>query len=255
MDAPDPEPTAGAPGIRPVRVVALVVAGGEGARLGCAGGKQMALIAGAPVLTHTIRAFERCGAIDAIVAVVHPDRLSEYQSTAIDPYGFKKVIAVVGGGGSRDASVRNGLAAVPDGAGIIAVHDGARPLITAETIGGAVAQLESDPRLAGVVVGHPAYDTLKWVDSGGMITGTPDRSLLWSAQTPQIFRATPLREAYARAAADGFAGTDDASLVERQGGTVRMITGPRDNIKITVPEDLRFAEQVLAARNEGGSDE
>lgn len=250
VGAPAAEPAGQSSSAEPLRVVALVVAGGEGARLARAGGKQMTLIAGAPVLTHTIRAFEQCAAVDAIVVVAHPDRVTEYERRAIDPYGFRKVVAVVGGGSSRDVSVRHGLAAVPPGAGFIAVHDGARPLITPESIESAVAALDGDPRLAGVVVGHPAYDTLKWVDSSGAITGTPDRSLLWLAQTPQIFRAAPLREAYEQAQRDGFAGTDDASLVERAGGAVRMVMGPRDNIKITVPEDVRFAEQVLAARNE-----
>lgn len=233
--------------------VALIVAGGEGARLARAGGKQLTLIAGMPALAHTIAAFERCEAIDAIVVVAHPDRVEEYREEAVAPFGFRKVIGIVAGGETRGRSVRNGLAAVPHGTRIVAVHDGARPLIIPETITGAVAELDGDPALAGVIVGHPAYDTLKWVDADRTVTGTPDRSLLWAAQTPQVFRADILREAYERAETEGFTGTDDASIVEHHGGIVRMVPGPRDNIKITVPEDVRFAELVLASRREGDS--
>jgi 2-C-methyl-D-erythritol 4-phosphate cytidylyltransferase len=103
------------------------------------------------------------------------------------------------------------------------------------------------------VVGHPSYDTLKHVDDSGRITGTLDRSVIWAAQTPQVFRAPVLRAAYARAHTEGFAGTDDASLIEHAGGAVRMLAGPRDNLKITVPEDLAVVERTLKARAEGAT--
>jgi 2-C-methyl-D-erythritol 4-phosphate cytidylyltransferase len=117
-----------------------------------------------------------------------------------------------------------------------------------------VRALEDAPDLAGIVVGHPAYDTLKLVDAHAGITGTLDRSQVWVAQTPQVFRAAILRQAYASAKAEGISGTDDASLVERQGGAVAMLAGPRDNLKITVPEDLAVAELLLLARSEESSD-
>lgn len=231
--------------------VAVIVAGGSGERSGLAGGKQLATIAGRPVLAHAIDAFERSDRTDAIVVVVHPDRVEEYRAGAVTPLGAAKVMAVVAGGDTRQRSVECGLAALPAEATLVAVHDGARPLVSPATIDAAFGALADDPTLDGVVVGHPSYDTLKSVNAGGLIAGTPDRASLWAAQTPQVFRAARLREAYARASADAATATDDSALVERIGGVVRMLPGPRDNIKVTVADDLLLAERLLAARIEG----
>jgi len=227
---------------------AIIVAGGKGERLGRDGGKQLAHIAGEPVLSHTLRVFEACDPIDAIVVVTDPGRVAEYRSVAVDPVGSGKVVAVVPGGLSRSDSVRSGLSAAPDLTSVFVVHDGARPLVTPATIAGAIEMLERDDGCAGVVVGHPSYDTLKQVDDLDVVVATPDRATIWSAQTPQVFRAQTLRDAYERAAHTGWTGTDDASFVEHAGGRVRVFAGPRDNVKITVPEDLRVAEALLQAR-------
>jgi 2-C-methyl-D-erythritol 4-phosphate cytidylyltransferase len=212
------------------------------------------MLLGRPVLSHTLAAFDECLAVDEIVVVVHPDRVDEYRREAVDPIGSAKVTAVVGGGATRQESVAAGLAAVPADASVVIVHDGARPLVAPALITRALAALEAEPGLAGVVVGHPSYDTMKIVGSDGLVTDTPDRAALWAAQTPQVFRADVLRNAYAAAAAGGYGGTDDASLVERTGGAVRMVTGPRNNIKITVSEDVLLAERFLEARAKGESD-
>lgn len=230
---------------------AVIVAGGSGERSGLSSGKQLARLAGMPVLAHTLRAFIECDAVDTIVVVVHPERVAEYEREAIAPLASEKPIAVVPGGETRPRSVANGLAAVPEESTLIAVHDGARPLIAPALITALFVALAADGTLDGLVVGHPSYDTLKRVDSAGHILGTPDRDTLWAAQTPQVFRAGTLREAYDRALSEGFAGTDDASLVERLGKTVAMFPGPRDNLKITVPEDLLIVERLLALRGEG----
>lgn len=232
--------------------VAIIAAGGVGERFGEPGGKQLALAAGAPVLSHTLRAFEACAAVDAIVVVVDPDRIDEYRSAAVDAVGARKVIAVVGGGATRGASVAAGLGALPSGADLVAVHDGARAAITPDVITAAFGALAADPALDGVVVGHPALDTIKRVGVDDVVAETPDRASLWIAQTPQVFRAGVLRRAHERAAGDGFAGTDDASLVERYGGRVRMIAGPRWNMKVTLKEDLAVLESVLASRSTEG---
>lgn len=234
---------------------AVIVAGGTGERSGLAGGKQLAVVAGLPVLSHTLHAFERCAAIDAIVVVVHPDRIAQYRSAAIDPLRLMKVVAVVGGGERRQDSVEAGLAALPADTDTVAVHDGARPLVTPDVIARAIGSLTADTSLSGVVVGHPSYDTLKTVDADGQVLGTPDRRTLWVAQTPQVFRAGALRDAYRAAAASGFTGTDDASIVEHAGGKVAMVAGPRDNIKITVPEDLLVVERIMESRGNGVRDE
>lgn len=233
---------------------AIVVAGGTGERSGLEGGKQLAIVCGRPVLSHTLQAFVDCPTIDEVVVVVHPDRLDEYLRVAIDPLHAEKVTAVVGGGDTRQQSVANGLAAVSDDAAVIAVHDGARPLVTASLVASVLAALEASPTLAGLVVGHPSYDTLKDVDPERMITGTPDRARLWVAQTPQVFRASILRRAYERAEAEGLAGTDDASLVEGIGEVLAMFPGPQDNTKITAPEDLLAVERLLELRAGGDSD-
>jgi 2-C-methyl-D-erythritol 4-phosphate cytidylyltransferase len=231
---------------------AVVVAGGVGERFGGTRGKQLAPVAGLPVLAHTLRAFERCDAVDAVVVVTHPDRVEAYRAEAVEPAGATKVIAVVPGGATRCASVAAGLAALPEDCAAVAVHDGARAAVTPETIAATFAALQADPSLDGVVVGYHALDTVKEVDAQGRIVSTPDRSRLWVAQTPQTFRFGPLLRAHQRAATEGFEATDDSALVERSGGKVAMLEGPRWNIKVTVPEDIAVLEALLAEREATG---
>lgn len=224
---------------------ALIVAGGTGERFGRDGGKQTAPLAGSTVVMHTIGVFDRCAEVDAIVVVTRADTIAAL-AEATSP--LAKVVSVVEGGDTRQRSVAAGLAALPAGTDIVIVHDGARPLVTPEVIGEAVRAL--GPSVDGVVVGHPSYDTVKVVDGEGFVTATADRSTLWVAQTPQVFRASALVSAHDRSLAEGFTGTDDAMLVERAGGRVRMLAGPRENLKVTVPGDLVIAEAVLRARGE-----
>lgn len=231
---------------------AVVVAGGVGERFGDKGGKQLAPVGGLPVLAHTLRAFERCDAVEAVVVVAHPDRVEEYRTEAVELTGTAKVIAVVAGGATRRASVAAGLAALPEGCTAVAVHDGARAAVTPETIAATFAALEADPSLDGVVVGYHALDTIKESDAEGRILSTPDRSRLWVAQTPQTFRFRSLMDAHGRAAIEGFEATDDSALVERVGGKVAMLEGPRWNIKVTVPEDIVVLEALLATQEATG---
>ncbi len=225
-------------------VSAIIVAGGVGERFGREGGKQLATVVGAPVLAHTLEAFESASAVDDVIVVVHPERVAEF---AAQVAGFDKVGGIVAGGDTRQASVAAGLEVLTADADVVVVHDGARPLVTPEVIDAAIALLR-DGGVDGVVVGHPAYDTIKRVDSDGAVIATEDRSTLWVAQTPQVFRSETIRVAYAAAEEEGFLGTDDASLVERDGGRVVMLLGPRDNLKVTVPEDLLVVERVLESR-------
>jgi 2-C-methyl-D-erythritol 4-phosphate cytidylyltransferase len=237
-----------------VTVAAVVVAGGTGERFGDPDGKQLARAAGLPILTWALRAFDACDAVDAVVLVTHPDRVARYAEEAVARPGIRKVIATVGGGERRQDSVLAGLAAVPAGTTLVAVHDGARPLVTPEVISGALAILEADPSLDGVVVGHPVYDTVKDAADDALIRATVDRAGLWVAQTPQVFRLHALLDAYGAAAIDHFSATDDASLIERLGGKVAMAPGPRHNIKVTVPEDLELVEAILAERGAGAGE-
>lgn len=152
-------------------------------------------------------------------------------------------VDVVTGGAERGDSVRNALAAVPAEADIIIVHDAARPLVSAAVIERVVAAAAAG---RSVIAALPVIDTIKEVDEGGRITGTPDRRALWAAQTPQAFPAHVLREAHARAAAEGVSATDDAALVARYGGKVVVIEGEPENLKVTTPTDIAIAEALLA---------
>jgi 2-C-methyl-D-erythritol 4-phosphate cytidylyltransferase len=132
------------------------------------------------------------------------------------------------------------------------VHDGARAAVTPDTIAATFAALQADPSIDGVVIGYHALDTIKEADDDGRVVSTPDRSRLWVAQTPQTFRLRSLLEAHERAALEGFEATDDSALVERFGGVVAMLEGPRWNIKVTVPEDIAVLEALLCTREATG---
>ncbi len=225
----------------------ILVAGGRGLRFGSPAGKQLAAVGGSPVLEHTLRACLDVARAGLVVVVCDEGRVDEYSAGLASVDGDAEV-RLVAGGVRRQDSVAAGLAEVPRGAyDFIAVHDGARPLVTAQTFDSSLELLDGHPELAGVVVGHPSYDTLKVVERE-IIVDTPDRGRFWVAQTPQVFREAPLFLAYSEAARTGFTGTDDASFVEASGAPVAVLEGPRDNIKVTVAADLPLVEAVLAAR-------
>ncbi len=236
-----------APAPRPAPVCAVILSGGSGSRFGNPGGKQLVNVAGRPMMTWSIMAFDRSCLVGHIVVVCPHERRAEMRRVAIDPFELKTPITFADAGETRQDSTRSGVEAVPLGFACVAIHDGARPLITTEAIDHAVSALMHDRALDGVVCGQPAIDTLKIVD-GDRIESTPPRSLYWAAQTPQIFSVDVMRRAHAAALADGFVGTDDSSLVERIGGVVRCVESPRDNLKVTVPEDLPPVTAILHGR-------
>ena len=229
------------------RLGLILAAGGSGTRFGRAEGKQLALLRSRAVLAWSAAAFAHLVELTAVALVVHPDRLDEYAAHVRPLLREGVALLVAAGGETRQESVAAGLAALPTSCDFIAVHDGARPLVGPELVSSAFAELAADETAEGLVVGHPAVDTLKHVKDG-IVVATPDRTLFWAIQTPQIFRAAALRLAYERAAVDGFTGTDDSALVERLGGRVIAFEGPRDNIKVTHAEDLLIAEAILASR-------
>ena len=232
-------------------VAAVIVAGGSGERFGNEGGKQMFNLLGKPLLTWSAEVFDAVPEVGHIVIVCPEERQEEYCAKAIDPYPFVTPISFAPAGEIRQESAMNGVDAVPSEFDLIAVHDGARPVIARAVVSRAINLLKGSLDADGVVVGHPSIDTLKVVNES-RIAGTPDRNMFWVAQTPQVFRSDILRRAYSTAMFEGFVGTDDSSLVERMGGTVLMLNGPRDNLKVTVPEDLGAAAAALAARIEAG---
>lgn len=229
------------------KTAAIILAGGTGERFGNEGGKQLVEIGGKPILTWSVEAFDAVGDIGLIVIVCPAERQGEYLSKAVDPFSFATPIVVAAAGSTRQESAFSGLELVPEEFEYVVMHDGARPLISADLIAHTIATLKGNIDADGAVVAHPAIDTPKVVENG-VIVGTPDRSVFWNAQTPQVFRAGIYRRAHASALSDGFVGTDDSSLIERLGGRVLVVEGKRDNIKLTVPEDYLMLVAAVRER-------
>ena len=226
---------------------AIILAGGSGSRFGHAGGKQLVDLAGKPMLTWSVMAFDKAKEVGEIIVVCPPDKREEYIEAAIEPFNIDTPIKYADAGTIRQESSFNGLEAVGEEFELVAIHDGARPHITSEIIDHAISELKGNYDMDGAVVGFPCIDTIKVVDSDGVIAGTPDRSCLWMAYTPQIFRRDILVEAQRSSLADGFVGTDDSSLVERLGGKILAINGKRDNIKLTEPEDYAILSSTVVS--------
>ena len=220
---------------------ALIPASGLGRRLNSPSGKAFALIAGEPLISYTLRAFQDSPQVDEIVLVVRPDELSVTRDL-VESRGFSKVKSITPGGEVRQDSVRNGLAEVSADSDIVAIHDGARPLITQDTIASTIGAADAD---GAAIAAVPVIDTIKSSLDGLFVNSTLDRETLYAVQTPQTFRRSIITEAYDRAYADRFYGTDDACLVERLGMPVRIVRGSYENIKVTTPTDLRIADALL----------
>ena len=223
---------------------AVVPAAGNSTRMaGC--NKQFSTLCGIPVLAHTLRNLEACEYVDEIVVATKPEEIPHVANLAAE-YGITKLTNVVMGGDSRGVSVALGAAACDKRAQLIAVHDGARPLGSAEMIGRVIALAA---KTGAAVVAVPVKDTIKMMSPEGYIDHTPTRALLRAAQTPQVFDAAVLKAAYAKAAQEGIDYTDDCAAVEAIGKHIYTCDGENTNIKITTPEDLILAEAILEARN------
>jgi 2-C-methyl-D-erythritol 4-phosphate cytidylyltransferase len=224
---------------------ALIPAAGMGKRMGAAINKQYLQLGGMPIVARTISIFELAPCIAGIYLVIPSEEIPYCREHVVAAYGFRKVREIVPGGRERQNSVMNGLNAMGGELSrddVVLIHDGVRPFITAGLLQQAIAAACSGD---GALVAVPAKDTIKRV-SNGVVTATLERDLLWQAQTPQAFRFGIIQSAHQAAERDGFLGTDDTSLVERQGGVIRVVPGDYRNIKITTPEDLILAEAFLA---------
>jgi 2-C-methyl-D-erythritol 4-phosphate cytidylyltransferase len=221
-------------------VGAVLPAAGAGRRMGGARAKQFLELEGKPILARTVQRFDSSPEVDEIVlAVAEPER--EAVAEMLRPYGFSKIRAIVAGGRERQDSVWSALGACTSD--IVLVHDAVRPFVTHALIGAlATAAVQTGAAVAAVA----PKETIKMGDGAGSVLSTPDRALLWVAQTPQAFARSLLVEAFRQAQKDGFYGTDDATLVERLGVKVALVEGSYDNIKITTPEDLEIAVRILA---------
>jgi 2-C-methyl-D-erythritol 4-phosphate cytidylyltransferase len=230
----------------PPRRFGLIPAAGGGARFGGAEPKQYALLAGTPVIQLAIRALQDAIALEGVFVVLAP----EDKLYAAKVGTLPGVVPVYCGGRTRAESVRNGLAAIGEHAVAddwILVHDAARPCVDVATLHRLLNELEDEP--VGGLLAIPLADTLKRAETGAglRVAATEDRTGLWRAQTPQMFRYAILQHALRKA--DGKDVTDEAQAVEALGVKPRLVQGSASNIKVTYPEDLALAEAILAQRN------
>ncbi len=217
---------------------AIIVAAGSGTRMAGAD-KLFTEVAGQPLLAHAIAPFQECASIERIVLVMAPLNLKRGRDL-VERYGFTKATALVKGGERRQDSVRLGLEAL-GGCDYVAVHDGARPLVTPELI---ARGLEAARETGAAAPALPIADTVKEAGPNGIVLRTLDRSRLWAVQTPQVFRYELLLRAHREITADV---TDDAAMVESLGEPVRLFEGSRANIKVTTVEDLTLIKALTAA--------
>jgi 2-C-methyl-D-erythritol 4-phosphate cytidylyltransferase len=229
------------------KVTVLIPAAGMGRRMGRSVAKQFLPLGDMPMLAHTLLAFQRASEIDEIIPILSKEDMESCLRDIIEGYHLTKVRTLVVGGKERQDSVANGLQKLEKDASVVLVHDGVRPFVTSEMIH---ASVEHARKGESVAVGVPIKDTIKEVNDQGVVRATLERSRLWAIQTPQAFPAKVLRKAYDEAVTQRHYGTDDATLVERTGVAVRVIMGSYENIKITTPEDLLLAEEILKRRND-----
>ena len=228
---------------------ALVLAAGRGRRMGGGRGKAFLSIMGKPLLAWTLSVFESFPRIQEVVLVVSPNREEEFKEKILLPYNVSKA-RIVSGGDSRQDSIQNGFAGIEEPCNLVVVHDGARPFISLMKIKECI---ETTAEKRATTVGIPVKETISEVSEvDSTVVKTIPRRFLYSIQTPQTFLKKVIVDAHRKALADGFQGTDDASLVQRLGVPVTVIMGSYENIKITTQEDLLLAKMFLKAG--GGTD-
>lgn len=221
---------------------AIIVAGGSGSRFRSETPKQFLSLLGRPLLAHTLAPFQTCAAVTRIVLVLPREGFAAGRET-MEPFMGTKPTDIVPGGDTRQGSVREGLSCLePEPESLIAVHDGARPLVDSELI---AATINEASECGGAIAAIPVVETLKEVTESMAIERTVDRARYYRAQTPQCFRYDILSRAFEAARRDGFVGTDEATLVERVGATIRVVNGSERNIKVTTPEDMARVEYYL----------
>lgn len=222
------------------KCTAIVLAAGQGKRMGTKVQKQYLEIDGKPVLYYSLYAFEKSEIIDEIILVVGENQSEYCKDEIVSKYGIGKVKKIVQGGAERYHSVWNGLQEVDD-EGYVFIHDGARPFVDEEILTRAYKDVQ---KCKACVIGMPVKDTIKLADRDGFVNETPERSLLWMIQTPQVFESGLVKKAYALLMEQkSIQVTDDAMVVEQMlGHKVKLTEGSYENIKITTPEDLDIAE-------------
>lgn len=238
--------------MKPDKVCAIIVAAGQGKRMNKGYNKQYILLEEKPILVHTLETISGNNNIDYIILVVPKDEIDYCKKEIIEKYNIQKVLLVVAGGEERQNSVYAGIKNIDPNTGIVLIHDGARPFISNEIINKSIREAINQ---GAVVVAVPVKDTIKVVNEELEVIDTPNRETLWSIQTPQVFSSKIIKKAYEEGIAQNFRATDDAMMVEAIGHKVKIVLGSYENIKITTPEDIILAEQILLKRwgiNESG---
>jgi len=232
---------------KPYKVIAIVPAAGLGKRFGPGTDKPFQTLGGKPLIVWSLKALEAVSEISEIIPVLKPGDMEAGQKL-FEEAGFTKIRRIAPGGKERQDSVYSGLKHAEDTHCIVLVHDGVRPLIEPRLVGELIKHMSDAIRdkedCDGIIPGVPVKDTIKETEDG-FVRKTLKRGPLWAVQTPQVFPCKKILEAYDEAAREGYYATDDAALIERYGGTVKIIMGSYTNIKITTPEDLVVAEALL----------
>ncbi|MDU9695511.1 MULTISPECIES: 2-C-methyl-D-erythritol 4-phosphate cytidylyltransferase [Priestia] len=221
----------------------IVLAAGQGKRMKAGRNKQFLTIQNVPLIIHTLQKFEQDPWCSGIVLVVNKKEVAIFEELLTE-YPIQKVQSLTVGGDERQHSVYNGLKNLKQ-AQMVLIHDGARPFVQQNTIHELVEKAASDK---AAVLAVPVKDTIKRVEQGTVIE-TVERSSLWAIQTPQAFLFDVVMDAHEKAKTNEYLGTDDASLVEKAGQKVSIVEGNYDNIKLTTPEDLLYAEAILTKLN------
>ena len=227
-----------------MRVNAVIVAAGEGKRMGGEAPKPFLLLGGCPILLHTLNRFA-ASQVRKVVVVAAQKQISKCQELIRSDSQLNGLEIVLQSGGlTRQDSVSRGLAWLDPDCEVVVIHDGVRPFVSPRLIDRCI---EAAFMEGAVVIGLPVRDTVKVISADRQVKETPPRDSLWGIQTPQVFRTGIIREAFRNATRKGIEATDDAMLVERLGKRVAVLEGEWTNIKITAPEDLLFAEALLRA--------
>jgi 2-C-methyl-D-erythritol 4-phosphate cytidylyltransferase len=221
-----------------MKVSAIIPAAGMGLRMGSRIPKQYLLLDGKPILHHTLSVLDQCSHVDQIILVVSEKEIVQAHQIQ---QSHSKVTKVIPGGKERQDSVFNGIQNLDSDTDIVVVHDGVRPFVSPDLVRKTV---EAARDYGAAIAAIPVSDTLKKVSDKGLVEHTVNRDGLWRVQTPQTFQVSLLKEAYGKAQANNFYGTDEASLVEYMGREIKVISGSELNIKITRAEDLVLGEKI-----------
>lgn len=219
----------------------IIVSAGKGSRMKVDINKQFLKIGDKEVVAHTIDKFYNNKYIGEIIVVVREDEKEFFEKNIITKYGYKN-IKIAFGGKERQDSVYNGLKEIGKDCKIVLIHDGARPFVTNEIIEKSIKYAKE---YKAAIVGVPVKDTIKIINKNNDVCETPNRNTLCSIQTPQVFEYSLIMEAYEKSKKEQYYGTDDSMLMEYLGYNVKVVEGSYNNIKITTPEDLKIAEEIL----------